>query len=454
MDNNGIRIYTDIKELNNEILRTVYANVNLRRMFAIEAELSNFVVRGENIFFTLKDSNGVVIDCFVRGYRAHRIDPRQFRNGDQVTAKGNIEVWTNKAEFRFVAVSLDQGGEGAMLARLRALRERLTAEGLFDPAHKKKLPKYPRRIGLVTSYDRDAYHDVVDNTFAKNPYISFKVMDTLMQGSSAPASVVSSIRALDVLGLDMIVVTRGGGTAEDRWTFNDERIIRAIYEAGTPIVTAIGHTANFDHMADMVADVSIVVPTAVAADLIPNIDEVFGELDGYLKDYSVSLHRRIDRLELVLDNYLQKLQLKSPKNQLINRRKELDGYSDRLKSLVNNKHLRYSAWLDSACAKLLAKSPEHILKEKKQSLDYLDEKLKVDMNNRMAQTSNRLENLIVRLNGLSPTAKLVNGFGYVAVNNEALRSAKDVSKGDKLMVTVSDGNLNAVVESVELKDNI
>ncbi len=408
MDYNGIVTYTDIKELNTVIQRTIYANIGLRRIFAVEAELSNYVIRGNNIFFTLKDASGVTLPCFMRDFRKCNVSVGQFKDGDKVVVKGNIDVWTNRGEYRFIAVSIDLGGEGAMLAKLKELKLRLTAEGLFDPAHKKKLPAYPRYIGLVTSYDRDAYHDVVDNTFEKNPYIKFTVMDTMMQGSSAVSSVVKSIKTLDKLGLDMIVIARGGGGAEERWTFNDEAIVRAIYDAKTPIITAIGHTLNGDHLADLVADVSAVVPNAVAERFIPDIEDVFEELYYYLSEYRSSVNRKVDRLNLLLDNYLQKLHSKSPSN---------------------------------------------ILKENKHTLGYLEEKLISSMNNRMVYTNNRLENLIVKLNGLSPTAKLVNGFGYVSVKDEALKSVKEVSAGDRITVTISDGNINAVVDSVEQKDN-
>lgn len=363
-------------------------------------------------------------------------------------------MWNNKGEFKLTATAMQPVGEGAIMARVRALQERLTAEGIFDDAHKKPIPACPRVIGLITGRDSDAYFDVITRSFERNEHIKFVVRYSLMQGVNAPAEIVSSIRQLDPMGLDVIVIARGGGDTEDRWTFHDEAIVRAIYNANTPIVTAIGHTRNGNHLADLVADRSVYVPKAFADDIIVHLGEKLEQLDKYLKDYSILMGGRINNLRLTADNHFGRLQAYSPKNQVDKRRAELDGLSNQISGNLNIKVERYKSFLNKSEARLQGQTPLHKLNERKQEYEVVKDKLKLAMDQRLMRYTNDFVYISTRLDGLSPTSKLINGFGYISSNGEPVRAGSDVAKGDKINITLKHSEIIATVDDIKNNVNI
>ncbi len=497
--------YSSVKALNQEIYRTITANPNLSITFSVKGELVACSYRGKDFYFKIfdKPEEGVVVDksklptiaCATRDYKRFGISDG-FKDGQSVIVKGTVTVWSNKGEYRLIATSISLDGQGLREQQLAQLRAKLEKEGFFDPANKKTLPKFPKKVGIVTAATGKGFSDITSAAYEKNPYLSFVFQPVQVEGQGSAASVVRGIKVLDAMGLDIIIVGRGGGTPESLWTFDEEIVLRAIFEAKTPIISAVGHEEDCP-LSDEVADVRAKTPTYAGTMVAVDINSIINNLDELKSNYFNLVSNKINTFKLMLNNAYIRLSAGSPWKRLENQRKQLEIYSNNLANGMNAKLNSYRSRLDRFEALIAGKSPEHILNEKKSRLNELDSTMKQNMDNKLIKMTNELSNfklrleaskpdkllekrkqefdmlskilyrnmtdkyqrksdmlniLVAKLNGLSPTAKLVNGFGYISVEGEALVSAKNVSKGDKLSVTVSDGVVNTVVDNVEIKN--
>lgn len=455
-----MREYSSVKNLNEEIKSTLLMNPGLGTTFSVRGELTGCSYRGNNIFFKLFDKpvEGNVVDKSklptisgsVWNYSMYGIS-KELKDGQSVIVKGKIDVWTNKGEYRINASSITLDGQGLREQKLAELRAKLEAEGFFDPANKKTLPKFPKRVGIVTAATGKGLNDIVRAAHAKNPYISFVFQPVQVEGNGSAESVARGIKVLDERGLDIIIVGRGGGSPESLWTFDEEIVLRAIFNAKTPIISAVGHEDDFP-LSDEVADVRANTPTYAGNMIAVDIKEIFRRLDEERDTYYRYIVNKVNTLKLLLDSSMAKLDGLSPQKKLENQKKQLELYNDKITNAINTKFTWYVSSLDNKEVRLRASSPEKLLEKRRQEFDMLNKILCRNIHDKYERTSEKLNYLIAKLNGLSPTAKLVNGFGYVAVEGEALVSAKNVTKGDKLSVTVSDGVVNTVVDSVEIKD--
>ena len=276
--------------------------------------------------------------------------------------------------------------------------------GLFDPEKKKPIPRDPKKIGVVTAKTGAAIHDIISTAKRRNPFVQLILYPAKVQGEGAAAAIVKGIETLDRYGVDIIIIGRGGGSIEDLWAFNEEIVARAIAAAETPIISGTGHEVDTT-IADYAADLRAATPTAACELAVPDIREV---LEG--------IRSRAQTLNTYLRQVLRRYQLKLKQYQL-----EIGKFD-----------------------------PKFQLQEQKMRLAELEDRLSLRMKNLMTEYRHRLELYTGRLHGLSPTAKLVNGFGYLECENgEPLGSSRSVKKGDKISVIISDGTLETRVEEVK-----
>jgi exodeoxyribonuclease VII large subunit len=281
------------------------------------------------------------------------------------------------------------------------LKARLNEEGLFDFEHKKEIVKFPRAIGVIAAGRGSAIEDVKGVAKTDNPYVQLIFYPSKVQGAGAAASIVRGIRILDAMEeVDTIILARGGGSDEDLLTFNDEGIVRAVFEANTPIIAGLGH-ADYITLTDYVADLRVITPTDAAHRALPN----------------------------VMTNI----------NQLRSKERLLQNNMSNLLRLTKSR-------LNTLETKLYGLSPERRLADQKKHLEVSTDRLKRGMDRRFEQARHRYGVIVARLNALSPAAKLVGGFGYVESGGKPLTSAKDVKTGDKIEITVSDGVVKATAD--------
>ena len=400
-----------------EIYSVGALNQYIKQLFVSDYGLNNIYVRGEvsnckyhtsgHIYFTLKD-RGSALACVMFSGQRQGLSFRLLE-GQQVVVYGSVSVYERDGKYQLYARQIDLDGQGQLWQRFEALKKKLETLGFFDAAHKKKIPSYPKKIGIVTAKTGAAIQDIITISSRRNPFIQLVLYPATVQGQGAAPTIVRGIKALDAYGVDTIIVGRGGGSIEDLWAFNEESVAKAIFDCQTPVISAVGHETDIT-IADFVADLRAPTPSAAAELAVPdvrvllaNLSDMEDKLDQLLIG-KVHLHRQY------LEQYRLRLSHLSPKSQVREKRLRLMDMEERLSGLANR-----------------------VLERKKHERDlYLE-----------------------RLSGLSPLARLSGGYACVmSGKGQLVRSVEDVSAGDILTVSVADGDIKAsVIKTTKLRRN-
>lgn len=381
----------------------------IRELFAIDYRLQDLEVSGEisnftrarsgHLYFTLKDA-GAQIKCVMWRSAAERLF-FQPGEGDAVVANGRISVYEAGGVYQLYVEHMQPAGRGNLAVAFEQLKQRLADEGLFEAAHKKPIPLTPRKIGIVTSADAAALRDILNVLNRRYPLVSVLIAPTLVQGADAPPQIVRALQWLDGRSdIDTIIVARGGGSIEDLWAFNDERVARAIFAAQHPIITGVGHETDFT-IADFVADQRAPTPSAAAELATPDIEEIRPLLQGYSALLRTGLDDLIRQKRWQVQTLARALTHLSPQARLDNNRQRLDGTAARLDRALTSQLVR---------------------------------------------VRNRLAVAEVGLTAVSPLATLSRGYAIVRHRDGRLvRAAAEVAAGDGLTIQVADGQFTVEV---------
>lgn len=397
-----------VTQINTYIKRMFQSDYALRRI-SIKGQVSNCKYHSSgHIYFSLKDE-GSQISCVM--FANARYDGLKFEleDGQEVVVDGNISVYERGGSYQLYAQEIRLNGIGELYVAYEMLKQKLYEEGLFDHEKKKPIPKNPKKIGVVTARTGAAIHDIISTAKRRNPYVQLILYPAKVQGDGASDTIVAGIKALDQYGVDIIIVGRGGGSIEDLWAFNEEKVARAIYEAQTPIISGTGHEVDTT-IADYAADLRAATPTAACELAVPDIREV---MEGIInREYT---------LRTLLKQVVRRYQMKLQQYQI---------------TIANF-------------------DPRFQLQEQKMHLAELEEQIHAVMKNKMTDYQHKLELYTKELHGLSPTAKLINGFGYIeGSNGEPVTSVKKVMEGDQISLTISDGTIITKAEQIKRMDGI
>lgn len=337
----------------------------IRQMFELDYRLRDIDVTGEisnftraasgHLYFTLKDASAQ-IKCVMWRNQAERL---RFRpaEGDAVIAHGRISVYEVGGVYQLYADHLQPAGQGDLAAAFQRLKDQLTAEGLFDSELKQPIPRFPRKIGIVTSADAAALRDILTVLQRRNPLVTVLVAPTLVQGELAPAQIVRALQRLDSRDdIDTILLARGGGSIEDLWAFNNERVARAIFAARHPVISGVGHETDFT-IADFVADLRAPTPSAAAELAVPDLTELRPWLVEVSERLSAGVVDGLATRRAELDSRIQFLNLLSPRRLLDNDRQQVDVLLARLSAATQRKLDRYRGKLAISEASLATVSP-------------------------------------------------------------------------------------------------
>lgn len=295
----------DVSELNEKaraVLETNFSEISVR------GEISRITKHASgHWYFTLKDERAAISCAMFRGANSHvKFSPK---DGQKVILTGKISIYAPSGSYQLNATKMELEGAGDLDAKFRALLEKLRAMGLFDESHKKPLPRFPRRVALITSASSAAFADLKNRIISSGYFLAkFSLFDSLMQGEMAASSVINSLEKADKMGFDAIIIARGGGSKEDLWCFNDEHLAHAIFTTQTPVISAIGHEIDFS-ISDYVADHRSITPTAAIDDLLPRRDDLEQHLDILAQSFSTILERKFRAINEILER--KKLQLKA-----------------------------------------------------------------------------------------------------------------------------------------------
>ena len=388
------------------------AQVNryIKNMFTQDFMLNRIYVKGEvsnckyhtsgHIYFSLKDESGAIACVMFAGDRRSGLAFRM-QEGQKVIVLGSVSVYERDGRYQLYAREIVPDGEGDLYRQFELLKKELEEMGMFAPEFKQPIPFYSRTIGIVTAPTGAAIRDIMNITRRRNPYVQLILYPALVQGEQAADSIVRGIRMLDQYGVDVMIVGRGGGSMEDLWAFNEEKVARAIFECQTPIISAVGHETDTT-IADYVADLRAPTPSAAAELAVTDYRQLMSGLELY-------------------------------RNQL----------ADRLEQKIRNSRQR----AEYLRLRLLQASPEYQLREKKQYAADLEERLKRSMEQKLTDRKHRMELYAERLEGVSPLKKLQQGYSYTeAPDGRALRSVSQVEPSDLLLIHVTDGTIKAEVK--------
>lgn len=384
----------------------------IKNMFTNDFFLNNVLIKGEisnvkyhssgHIYFSLKDSNSVISAVMFKGNTTTGL-LFKLENGQSVVVTGSVSVYDRDGKYQIYVRNIALDGSGDRFIAYEKLKQELYDEGLFDFEHKKPIPKYPKRVGIVTAPTGAAIEDIKNIAKRRNPYVQLILYPAVVQGELAAASIVKGIQILDQLNLDTIIIGRGGGSIEDLWAFNEEIVARAIYEANTPIISGTGHEID-NTIADYVSDLRAPTPSAACELAIYDVVKAIQELDSMKNRLDKEIWNKTNENKNRLINLNARLSLLNPRTKLNNRKQYLDELSDRLDASIRQK--------------LLIRQ-------------------------------HRLEILSERIHGLSPTSKLINGFGYIEGNKGSVTSISNVSPEEEIKITINDGCIYATVVKVE-----
>lgn len=384
----------------NFYIKSIIENDGSLQFVLVTGEISNLTVhqRSGHIYLSLKDSNSVISAVMFAG-NARRLKFR-LENGMKVICRGRISVYEPSGRYQLYIEDMQPDGVGALTLAFEQLKKSLAQKGLFDNAHKKPLPKFPKTIGVITSPTGAAVQDITNIIRRRFPSADIVLAPVLVQGESAPELLVRAVNKFSASKIaDVIIIGRGGGSAEDLWAFNDEQLAYAVYNCETPIISGVGHETDFT-VCDFVADVRASTPSAAAELAVPDRQELMSYYFKQKQYISAMLDRKIKTAQLRLENQQRRMSASSPKLKAEQLEKQLSAKSEKLTRFMNV---------------------------------YISDK------------ENKLVAAKGRLDGLNPLNVLNRGYAIAEKDEKIITSSKQLKDGDDFTVILSDGKINAKV---------
>lgn len=393
----------------NKYIKNMFAQDFMLHHISIKGEVSNCKYHSSgHIYFTMKDADGTINAIMFAGSRREGLK-FQMKEGDRVVVTGSVEVYERDGRYQIYARTIERDGEGNLYLKFEALKRELEEMGMFAEEYKQPIPKYAKTVGIVTAETGAAIQDIRNIAGRRNPYVQLILCPALVQGEGAAASIVHGIHALEQIGVDVIIVGRGGGSIEDLWAFNEEMVARAIFDCRIPVISAVGHQTDFT-IADYVADLRAPTPSAAA--------------------------------ELAVFDYRQAMQ------ELLGMRQQMDKELQRKVTVARN-HLEHQRM------RLHYLSPQQRMNENRRRVAEYEEKLTGRMEELLRERRHRLALLAGTLESYSPVKKLSGGYAFVEDgNHQALRSIHQIREKDIVQIHLLDGTLTAAVTEIQAAEGV
>ena len=387
----------------NSYIKNMFSQDFMLQAVSVKGEISNCKYHSSgHIYFTLKDEKGTMNAVMFAGNRKGL--SFSMKEGDQVVVTGSVEVYERDGKYQLYAKEIILDGAGDLYQRYEALKKELEEMGMFAKEYKKQIPRFVKKVGVITAPTGAAVQDIRNITMRRNPYVQLILYPALVQGAGAKESLVKGIQALDAMGLDVLILGRGGGSIEDLWAFNEEIVVRTVFECHTPVISGVGHETDTT-LTDYAADLRAPTPSAAAELAVCDIKQLFDEIDGK---------------ELRLKRYMQ-LSLERTRGRFT----ELGARLQRL-------------------------SPENKLNSKKMYLADLENRMESRYKEVFNGKKHQLELLCGRLEGLSPLKKMSQGYGFLRdANGKSITDIHQVCLQDSIRIHISNGRLEAQVTDIE-----
>ena len=441
---------------------------NLSNVY-LKGEISNFKAhtRG-HYYFTLKDEesriNAVMFSSSVKNCKFMPMD------GMKVLVTGKVTVYESTGGYQIYVNDMLEDGVGNLYIAYEQLKKRLEMEGLFDTSRKKKIPKMPKKIGIVTASTGAAIRDILTTIKRRYPLVETILFPALVQGKDAASDIAKMIEIANTYDIDTLIVGRGGGSIEDLWPFNEEVVARAIYNSKVPVISAVGHEVDFT-IADIVADLRAPTPTAAAELAVVDINTILEYITKAKNRSYLAISNVIKKNKINLNNLKESYILKKPSNIYEVKEQKLDMLIDRLNISIKNTLEKYNARLFKSSNSYILNNPSMLYYSKMQTFNNLYDKLNKNIEQLISNKNiilnqlktsyvltnpeiiykyknQELTSIIEKLEVLNPLNTLKRGYTITKINNKVISSINDIKKDDNLEIEFRDGKVNAVVKKV------
>lgn len=388
----------------NKYIKEVFSDNSVLNNVIVKGEISNLKMSRDNYYFSLKDDSSSIQCIVFTNYSGIDVDTSKLSDGLEIIIYGRVAVYEKAGTYAIYVNKVEDLGLGAYFLQLEKLKKELYEKGMFDESYKKEIPKYSMNIGVVTAENGAAIRDIYKTIKDKNPYANITLYPSLVQGENAYKTIVDGIMELDKLDLDVIIVGRGGGSIEDLYCFNDVRVAYAIFNAKTPIISAVGHEIN-DSISDLVADMRVATPTAAGNVATFSYDEFVEDIENY---------------KLTLEN------------------------------IIDDKIEKYREKIENAKRQITFLSPSEKLARYKDSIKHKKDKLKTTIDNKIVNLKYNLDKYIELLKSRNVLDRIGKGLSYTTdVQGKKIVSVKNVKVGKVILSRLKDGTIESTVTKIK-----
>lgn len=406
-------------------LKLMFDNSSKMRNVYLKGEISNFKKHPTgHLYFSLKDENSK-INAIMFARDAYKINFNP-QDGTKVLVHGRVSVYEATGNYQIYITEMEEDGVGNLYKKFEDLKKKLEKEGLFNQEHKKLIPYFPKRVGVITAKTGAAIRDIVTTIKKRCPVVEIIVFSSLVQGEGAKEDIVRNINLAKNYNIDTLIVGRGGGSIEDLWPFNEEIVARAIYECNIPTISAVGHETDFT-IADFVADVRAATPTAGAMIAVPVLTDLIKHNDQLKIRLNETITKKIKIYHLELDKFKNSFVLKNPMIMYDNKKQKLIMYNEKINNIINNIIINKQNKINNIKNNHIIINPTIIYKDKINHLQKLNEKLLI----------------------INPLNTLKRGYSVLYKNDNIINSIKTLKEKDKIKIKLTDGLINAQIEKME-----
>ena len=438
-ESDNVTVYS-VEQLNRQIRQLIEGNLGT---VWVRGELSNFKAHSSgHFYFSLKDAKSQLTAVMFRGHNSRlKFKPH---DGLEVIVRGKVTVYEPRGNYQIVAEMMEPVGAGALQKAYEQLREKLKAEGLFDPKTKRPLPSLPKHVALVTSPTGAAIRDMLNILKRRNPMIEITLVPTNVQGATAAPQICEALKkAYRLPDLDAVIVGRGGGSIEDLWAFNDEALARVIKQSPVPIISAVGHEIDFT-IADFVADLRAPTPSAAAELVSKSVTDLVAKLDSLERLLKISIAKA---LRSAREQFLGvSRRLVDPKRRLMDLIQRNDELQMRLSASVRAYFHKRGLELRIAHGKL--KNPQQVISEKRNDTKMLFVRMQTLVSRMLTVQGGRLSNAASVLDSMSPLKVVERGYSMTTKNEKLVKSVQQLKEGDVVSVRLMEGRFDAEVKKI------
>jgi exodeoxyribonuclease VII large subunit len=441
--------YLTVTALTKYLKRKFDADPYLGRVY-LTGEISNYRLRvNAHQYFSLKDDHAKISAImFKSAFQKLKFQPKE---GMKVLVVGRVSLYESGGSYQIYVEHMEPDGIGALYQALAELREKLSKEGLFD-APKQVLPRYPKRIAVITSPSGAVIRDIITTVKRRYPIAQLVLFPTLVQGDQAADDIVKNIERVEAIGnFDTLIIGRGGGSIEDLWPFNEERVARAIFAAKTPIISSVGHETDVT-IADLVADVRAATPTAAAELAVPVLNEELLKINERKNRLEQSflhlLQQRTQQFRRLQESYVFKQPNRLYEGQTI----KLDQTTQRLVKAMELIYHQSQRQAQAVIFEFQQQSPKTQIRELQQRLNYANKSLVERMNQTMLDKQTKFTSVVQQLDLLSPLNIMGRGYSYTTKAERVIKSVEELIPEDSLTIHYADGTVEATIQSVSTSD--